>query len=303
MTEEFTRTDEYPPSPYSPDDLVVYTHPVVTGGTTFSDMLDKYFWQKDILLARNVADQRLQAELDTPMKRRDNRDAALIHGYAKPPRAKLVRGHHHLAHNRRQVWGDRSVKYITLLRHPVSRFISHSRYAVNDLETLAKLRGNDQIDFNHQTTYVSGCDTLAARPEDLETAKANLECYFFVGITEHYEESMQLFAKLFGLPYVGWSYNKYHVAKKKSPIPEAVKEKIAEYAALDMELYDYAVEIFRRKQREAVHVPLLKPSATQKLLFKLRTLDQYRAKGKRYLREKFRSDINQQKTVEDFLTN
>lgn len=285
------------------ENLLVFTHPVVAGGTTFSDFLDLYFWQHETVFAKNVTDQLTVAQLDTPLKRRNDRDASIIETFHRNKKLKLIRGHHHLAYNRRHLWVDRETKFITILRNPVSRFISHSHYLVVDLEILESLTKIPEIDFNLQTTYLSGCKSLCATHDDLEIAKKHLDVYDFIGITEYYDDSVKLFTRIFSLPYFGWRKNKYHVTKKKNAVPQEVKERIKELSHLDVELYEHAKALFKEKFEKYKNVRLIPPTRTDKFLMTLRKMDQYRAKGQRNIQGKLRKNFNQQSRLEEYLIN
>lgn len=83
----------------------------------------------------------------------------------------------------------------------------------------------------------------------LEQAKQNIERHFsVVGLLERYPETLQLMAQTFDLP----ALNQHHVnanreKTNKTPLSEALMEKIREMNRLDMALYDWVSERFDRQ--------------------------------------------------------
>jgi hypothetical protein len=93
-------------------------------------------------------------------------------------------------------------------------------------------------------------------PQALKRAKARLEQFQFVGITEAYDESVRLFAKLIGFgstptPYRANRAPERQRAARKQRYDEATLEAVAQANRLDLELYDFAVELFRRRYEDA----------------------------------------------------
>ena len=286
------------------NDLMVFTHIVCTGGGAFSDLLDKYFWQGSIITSKNIAHQLGRPELNTPLKRRDDRNDDILQQYRqRKNRTKVIRGHYHLAYGDREVWQKEPLKFLTFLREPVKRFISHGHYLMTDMDILSRLEKIPEIDFNLQTTYLSGCKTLCATEQDLEIAKRNLEKYDFIGITEEYDDSIELFCKIFSLPYIGWEHNTNAVTKKKNKIPQGVQDRIRELSALDIELYEYGKKLFLQKFEQHKNVELIEPGRFDQVLMKARTVDQYRAKGQRFVKRKLAKDVREQTRLEEFLVN
>ncbi len=84
----------------------------------------------------------------------------------------------------------------------------------------------------------------------MATAKSNLDRYFsVVGLVERFDETLILLQKAFS-----WQpplYIKQNVTseaeKKHAEISKATVEKIKQYNAMDVELYDYAVQRFEEQ--------------------------------------------------------
>ena len=267
-------------------ELFIFLHPVTCGGKTFTDLLARFFWQHEIIVAKNVQDQLYDPYLITPLKRREDRNRALLEEYRHhKERLRLVRGHFHIAYHQRRVWGDRGdIRHLTLLREPVARFISHSHYEFTDMETLRRAEKVPEIDFNLLTTYLSGCETYCATTDDLATAKENLSHYDFVGITEDYDDFIRTFCKRFSFPYLDWTcLNQYR--RQKHTIPDDVKARIRELSALDMELYEHGKALFAEQVEKYRQAPLREPTRMEKVLFRLRDIDRHRRRAQRLVRK------------------
>ena len=162
--------------------------------------------------------------------------------------------------------------YITFLRDPVERVISAYYFARNyflhpkhrwisklSLEEYVRISPNHNV----QCKYISGrafvgdhhagdCDEQV-----LEAAKENLNKDFsLVGLTERFDEGLAILKIMFGWEIA--KYAKFNVTKsrlKKTSLPSATVELIAERNKYDVALYDYAVPIFeatRAKYGDAV---------------------------------------------------
>jgi hypothetical protein len=154
--------------------------------------------------------------------------------------------------------------YITFLRDPVERIISHYYYVLqNPIHYLYKdVKANNmslkeyagsglslELD-NGQTRFIAGFNFLdhsqPASQEMLEVAKQNLKSHFaVVGIVEEFNKSLITLRKRFDwkTPF----YVKENTTKnrlKKKIISKDTLEVIKKYNELDIELYRYAKDIF-----------------------------------------------------------
>jgi hypothetical protein len=154
-------------------------------------------------------------------------------------------------------------QYITLLRHPLDRIVSHYSYVLRDptsrLHAEVVERGLDLEGYvtesrlasliNNGQTSALGTETFPDRTEatcsTLETAKANLEegCAVF-GLTERFDESIMLMKNAFG-----WRpplYKRKKVSPQRPEVTERVSTMILEMNQLDLELYEHASACFER---------------------------------------------------------
>jgi hypothetical protein len=155
-------------------------------------------------------------------------------------------------------------RYMTFLRDPVDRVVSH--YYRHRAKKEGRLSDSELMGAGGKITAASIEDALALPllsnlatrflcdtpdaferlPESaLDDAKANLDDFAFVGIQERFEESVGLLQGALGLGPVG--YEDRHVnpdRPKLDEIPEKQRELILERNALDVELYAHGLAKF-----------------------------------------------------------
>jgi hypothetical protein len=117
---------------------------------------------------------------------------------------------------------------------------------------------------NRQTRMLSDLESLGCYgnklhpPEEkarlmLQSAKDNLRNFAFFGLTEYQEETRLLFEKLFGIKLKLETQQRSMSALHSAPILQdlwnnsELYNKIAEVNRLDMELYEYALELFTER--------------------------------------------------------
>jgi hypothetical protein len=151
-------------------------------------------------------------------------------------------------------------RYITLLREPVDRVLSHFHGHVRSTGTPADQRKlergvvlagsvEEALEMglpaltNLSTRFLCGNPSPMGElpPRALDDAKANLREFAFVGIQERFEESVVLLQRTFALGLV--PYVNRHVSIKRpavDEIPDEQRALIAEHNMLDAELYSFA---------------------------------------------------------------
>jgi len=235
------------------NETLIFLHIPKVGGITLSKILERHYSRAQTLTFDAGDDQKTRFEAIPAAQR---------------ARYRLIKGHfyfglHHL------VPGP-SV-YITLLRNPIERVLSFYHYARSDADhylydvlttTGLDLKGPLSQDLsleicNEQTRMLAGEEwedpqrpvTRAA----LERAQRNLRTHFrVVGLTEEFDASMLLLHQTFG-----WRpprYVKENVTKSKpdGTFPDPETRKLLEEAnRFDLELYEYARELFNERRRAA----------------------------------------------------
>ena len=154
--------------------------------------------------------------------------------------------------------------YITFLRHPVSRVVSHYKmiralgafpadHTLDPSKPLWNLGAHPDyhraLD-NYQVRAIAGIDFElpfgAITRDHLRRAQENLDRHFqFVGLTERFDLSLLLMRQV-----CGWKWRHYiadNVATDPSPrLPQSVLDQLCDLNRYDLELYRYAEEKFDR---------------------------------------------------------
>jgi hypothetical protein len=103
---------------------------------------------------------------------------------------------------------------------------------------------------NFMTRFLSGGESLFGElpPSALDRAKENVASFWFVGVRERLDDSIVLLGRKLGVGLM--PYFLRHVSQKRPPLAETSDELrglIAEYNALDVELYRFARERFEEE--------------------------------------------------------
>jgi hypothetical protein len=180
----------------------------------------------------------------------------------------------------------RDTEYMTFLRDPVDRVLSHYyRHVLAkdprvEKEIRRPGRGSDrpetkedqELKFrllkealvdrrrpeltNLSTRFLCGHDApLEELPASaVDDAKENLSRFAFIGIQEHFEESLVLLQRMLGLGSI--PYQDRHVSHAGSrptveELPDAQRELIIESNRMDVELYRFGLELFESTVADA----------------------------------------------------
>jgi Sulfotransferase family len=157
-------------------------------------------------------------------------------------------------------------RYMTFLREPVDRVLSHyyrhhhrrdpsragrtkkrpgARVVAESLEQALVEMSLPQLS-NLATRFLCGDPSPMGElgPGALDDAKANLRDFAFIGIQEQFEESLQRLQELLGVGAV--PYEDRHVSSNRPAVEEISDRQralIVERNELDIELYDFALEL------------------------------------------------------------
>ena len=232
-------------------EALIFLHIPKTGGSTLYKILERHFSPAETVT------------LDTPGVARFKTLPA-----AKRGRYRLIQGHMHFGLHR---FIPRASTYITFLRQPAERVLSFYYYARStpdhylypllttgrvDLRTLLGRELTSEL-CNFQTRALAGDEwedpqRIVTR-DALERAKANLGSHFsVVGLQEEFDASLLLLGRAFGwnLPF----YVKENVTKEKPPnasMDVETRKLVEETNSLDVELYEYARNLFHEQCRAA----------------------------------------------------
>ena len=226
--------------------LIIFLHLPKTAGTTLARIIDRQYDSSRILpLHESMFGNELSALSQNHLDR-----------------LRIVMGHLYFgAHT----FAARPCTYITMLREPIDRVISHYYFVRHDpsnylyelarkvsLKEFVESCGRQEPN-NDQTRLLAGPGHSArfgiCSDEMLDIAKRNLAEYFsVVGVTEEFDRSLILMKRI-----LGWStpfYTKQNVSQhhlRKVNIPLETLRVIQAYNELDIELYSYARKLFRKQ--------------------------------------------------------
>jgi hypothetical protein len=215
--------------------MIVCLHIPKTGGTSFNFILENNFGFRNCHTNQTNRSTFTQADLDFARK-------------CYPPLRSLVG--HNLVDPMQLTVPDPF--YMTILREPVARVISHYQYSAqrghNNKTFEETLRASENLE-NLQVKLIAG-------GRDLDKAKRFLERCAFVGLTEKFDLSLRVLERL--SPWKLKLDYKRRVVAETNTLKDALKrdarmlELAREYNKLDLELYQFAVdEIFPRLCQKA----------------------------------------------------
>ena len=213
---------------------IIFLHIPKACGTTLMKLLERWFARETIY---SIGTRRRNEVLEELVTRRQT-------GF---PATHLVAGH--AAFGLHEALGE-PANYITVLRDPVERLLSHFHYARRNprhplhgelasgamgIRELAERRAN------LQTRYLGG--TLEAEPDaqTLENARENLRTHFVLaGLAERFDETVLLLHRIFGrrlFPFV--NENVGSPAGAVASLDARTLREVRRLHELDYALYDF----------------------------------------------------------------
>lgn len=240
----------------SPDDLnnsadgktLIFLHLLKTGGRTLASVLK-----------RNYSD-----DVRFHYGQRPGETLEDLQQLSEPERRSLQLVHGHFDFGIHTCF-PQPCTYITLLRHPVERVISHYYYALHNPQhyTHQLVKENDMsltdylehgiIDLNNgQTRRIAGnishrFKINESSEELLEIAKSHIQNHFLmVGVTERFDEFLLLLKRQLGLTsflYTNSNVNPFR--PRENEFSSDVIELIKHYNQLDLQLYTFVWQQFQ----------------------------------------------------------
>jgi hypothetical protein len=173
-------------------------------------------------------------------------------------RLRVVLGHFYFGVH---AFSSRPVRYITFLRDPIERIISHyyyvrqspTHYFYDSAQKMSMAKFVEYCSDNDQTRQLAGrCGVPSlgtSSDELLNVAKSNLTKYFpVVGITEEFDRSLILMKRVLEWNYpVYTSQNVTRDRPRKNDIPQDALDVIRKHNELDQELYRYAQKVLQKE--------------------------------------------------------
>lgn len=268
---------------------LIFLHIPKAAGTSFKRILEKNFRQEQVYLVDGPEDEdKLEALSD-----REKLELRLIYGHQ-------YFGLHRFLPQR--------ATYMTILRDPIARTISHYRFVRRvrhhplherasrvTLEEYVSQRIAGKELNNGQTRRISGIiDDVECDQAMLDLAKANLEQHFsVVGVSERFDEMLMVAKQRFHWGNI--YYRRYNrTGGSRLELPERVTALIEERNQFDFQLYEYANHLLDRQWREqprALHQSMRIFKAMNffyGLPYEIQLFAFFRIPGVRYVRDKVR---------------
>ncbi len=224
--------------------LICFCHMIKNAGTTLS-----YIFRNNYGFNYYVTDKKDFAPDDLEKLLSINRNIKTISGHSLRSVTKLD-----------SVCPD--LKYITFIRDPIDRYISHYTHGRirnphhMSLEERIKIVGER----NYQTKFIIGSKNreqrgfIAGEEELVEAKKILANDFAFVGLVEQFDESLILMKKMLNLQDFDLRYQKKNVAPKKiiikDKLPHNVIDELREANKLDYELYRFVKDELFEKQKQ-----------------------------------------------------
>jgi len=239
------------------DKSIFFMHIPKCGGSSVGHAIRRMYFTINLQkYYHNLANLHAAASLnvatifDYPLfKFREN----LLLYYMSQDNIKYISGHFNFSKKAYQKYGSRFT-FITILRNPVKRWISHYFYdkykksnhfkIESDFDTFLKSdRGRESG--NTYVSWLCGNDTFSNYRSSaaINQAKENLNKFGIVGALEHLEIFCKQFENVFGVPLKTKKNNINPVSNsfKRSVINAEAEKKINEICQPDIEIYEYAL--------------------------------------------------------------
>lgn len=253
--------------------LIIFLHIPKTAGTTLGHILNRHYQYRDMYFISPTVNP---GDGSQTLKQIRQDEFSQLPPSVKS-QTKLLQGH--IAYGLHSYFTSRPPVYFTILRNPIELAISfyyyvrrspeHKLYALANQPSMTIEKYLQQhISYtmnNIQTRFISGVWTDIPHGEctrdHLEQAKQNLRDNIeVIGLTEHFDETLLLLKHRFG-----WSnlhYKRKNVTRQrptKKTISATDLQAIKKANALDLELYEYASQLFDKQ------VKAIGPSFPQQL--------------------------------------
>lgn len=244
---------------------IIFLHIPKTAGRTLNNIIRRQY-EPDVIFSNGRAvTSRLGSDWEkTPAELRWKISKEILAQLPELEKRKIKIVFGHMNFGRHELL-PQPCTYITILRDPIDRIISHyyhilrmKEHHLYDIITTHKMSVGDFLKSgvtftvdNGQTRMISGVGDSPGygkcTSDILQTAKSNLEKHFsIVGLTGEFNKTLVLLKRT-----LNWninSYQKRNVTQNRPSLKEISKKDrqiIEEYNQLDIELYEYAKQLFK----------------------------------------------------------
>lgn len=228
---------------------LVFLHIPKAAGSTFIAILRNNF--PDNICVLPILNKKLYLDEFTGMSEKEK--ASL----------KVLAGHVYYGIHEKFTFPE-NVKYVTFLRNPVDRIISHYHYAKREKNHYLHeeiVRNNYSLEDyltklqvlevdNGQTRMISGINPEFGKcsQEMLDIAKLNLTHFLLAGITRDFDKGLVLLKKKKVLNSIYYLKGNVTKGKKQGYDPESPVVKLIEnYNQLDIQLFQYCKQLFNEE--------------------------------------------------------
>lgn len=224
---------------------LIFLHIPKTAGTTFARILRRYYSRNQMRHFSDAAERQEFLTLPDSEKRRYR----VLHGHME------FGIHEHLS---------QPFTYLTFLRDPLERAISLYYFVREQPENrnyekvqqlpLDEFVANEfraqHLD-DRQTRLLSGVHTDGpCTPDMLEQAKHNLAAHFsMIGLTERFDEAVIMARRQFNWPRPFYYKRLVSNRPQVEQLPESVLAVLRDYNQFDLQLYEYACQLFDERVR------------------------------------------------------
>ena len=228
------------------NDIICFVHIEKAAGTTLKHIFRRIFFLRHLTVRPYFKPQNYKyipysavfSTKDLQLILKFNPFIKVISGHALKPFVDLENS-------------GKKIKYITILRNPIDRYLSHYEFSIRVVKRNWTFEDYMNIEEhkNFQTRKIAG-------KEDLKIAKEILEKKLFaVGVAEQFDEFLALLSIKFNFEKDIWKYEIKNKGKNKNLIAELRSkyfDKIASKNQLDIQLYDYVVKTILPKNEEKI---------------------------------------------------
>jgi len=180
--------------------------------------------------------------------------------------------------------------YFTFLRDPIKRYMSHINWQISMMDmgwTMESFLADPEKE-NYHAYRIAGA-------RNREKALAEIRRFQFVGLLEHYDESLVILRQRLGIPNLDFRYQKANTMAQKSRVyqfseqPAAIQERIRQANSIDLELYELTREELYPRYRAEYQGDLERDVATfkaSKANYQHKRIHQIKRKGSTFFLRK-----------------